>query len=73
MVSTHTQTESEQADRHMDVESGFDDTNNSYGQDDSYNSPVEPTTGHVRTYAEVVKGAIEPQERVIPKNSLALG
>jgi len=75
MVSTHTQTESEQVDRHMDDESGFDDTNNSFGQDNSFDSPspVEPTTSHVRSYAEVVRAAIDSRERVTSKNSLALG
>jgi len=73
MVSVHLQTENDQVDPQVDSESGFDDTTNSFGQDDSLNSPVEPTTSPVRTYAEVVRGAIDSQIRVTPKNSLALG
>jgi len=72
MVNSHTQTENDQVDPQVDSESGFDDTNNSFGQDDSLTSPVEPTTSNIRTYAEVVKGAIDSQERVTSKNSLAL-
>jgi len=74
MVSTHTQTENIQLDPQVDTESGFGDanTNDSYGQDSSFDSPVEPTTMHIRTYAEVVKGVTDSKKRVHSKNSVAL-